>query len=58
MEKEYTIEITEILQRTESVKAKSLIEAMGKVKKFYKEERIILDWSDLVEVKFEKFDNN
>ncbi len=44
--KEYEIEITEILERTEKVKAKTLEEALLIVEKMYNEEDIILDWSD------------
>ena len=47
--KEYTIEITEILQRQIKIKAENYTEAIDKAEEMYRNEEIILDAEDLVD---------
>lgn len=47
MEKEFDVEIKEILSRVEKVKAKSLDEAINKAMDMYFSEKIVLDASQV-----------
>ena len=47
MEKEFDVEIKEILSRVEKVKAKSLDEAINKAMDMYFSEKIVLDAQDM-----------
>ena len=49
---DYQIQITERLQHLETVSAASETEAVELVRKYYKEERIILDPENLADVDF------
>ncbi len=53
-EKEYRVEIRELLSRTEVVNAKSLDEAIDMIMEKYKKEEIVLDAGDFQEVVFEQ----
>lgn len=46
--KEYTVEITETLQRQVHIKASSKEDAISKVKRLYKDGEFILDYSDYI----------
>lgn len=46
------VEITEILQRTVEVDAEDLKDAINKVEELYKNEEIILDYSDYISTEF------
>ena len=50
--KEYTVEITETLQRQIHIKASSGGEAISEVKRLYNNEEIILDSSDYIDTDF------
>ena len=50
------IEITATLQRVVEIEAENLEEAIDIAKEQYEDELIVLDGSDLVETKFEKYD--
>ncbi len=50
----FKIEITETLQKTIELEAESLEEALYKAECLYKEEKIILDSSDFVDVNISK----
>lgn len=52
MEKEFKVEIKEILSRIVTIKAKSEEEAYQKVKQLYKNEEIVLDDNDFLDVEF------
>ncbi|HNR48652.1 MAG TPA: DpnD/PcfM family protein [Bacteroidia bacterium] len=45
--KTFKIEVQELLSRTINIKANSVEEAISIVNKMYKNEEIVLDWSDL-----------
>ena len=55
MEKEFEIEIKEILSRVETVKAESLDDAINKAMDMYYAEKIILDANDMKGVDFTEF---
>lgn len=57
MEK-FNIEITETLQKVVSVEAKTLAEAIEKVKEDYNDGEIELDAMDLVETTYEEFEGD
>lgn len=48
---DYQIQITESLQRVATVSADSEIEAIELVRRFYKEEKIVLDSEDFTDAK-------
>jgi len=50
--KTYKLEITETLQRIIEVEASTEKEALDKIRKLYKEEKIILDSSNYVDTEF------
>lgn len=50
--KTYKIEVKETLSRIIEINANSIDEALGNVQKIYKNEEIILDNDDFVEVDF------
>ena len=52
-EQEYTVEITETLQRTVVVKAKNKSEAIEMAKEIYRDEEVVLDYNDLISTEFE-----
>lgn len=52
-EQEYKVEITETLQRTIVVKAKSASEAIEKTKEMYHKEEIVLDSSDYIDTEYQ-----
>lgn len=49
---DYQIQITESLQRVATVSADSEIEAIELVRRFYKEEKIVLDSEDFTDANF------
>ena len=49
---DYQIQITESLQRVATVSAVSEIEAIELVRRFYKEEKIVLDSEDFTDANF------
>jgi len=55
------IEIIEVLSKSITIDSSSIDDALDIIKKMYKQEKIVLDYSDLVDVSFgykdEKFDN-
>lgn len=53
----YKVEITETLQRTIRIKANSEDEAYHKVKQMHRDELIILNDDDFIEVEFEVLEN-
>ena len=55
MEKDFEIEIKEILSRVETVKAESLDDAINKAMDMYYAEKIILDANDMKGVDFTEF---
>ena len=55
MEKEFEIEIKEILSRVETVKAESLDDAINKAMDMYYAEKIILDANDMKGVDFTEY---
>lgn len=57
MEK-FNIEITETLQKVVTVEAKTLAEAIEKVKEDYNDGEIELDAMDLVETTYEEFEGD
>ena len=58
MEKEFDVEIKEILSRVEKVKAKSLDEAINKAMDMYFSEKIVLDAQDMKDVDFKLYSEN
>lgn len=52
MEKEFDIEIKEVLSRVETVKAESLDDAINKAMDMYYSEQIVLDAEDMKELIF------
>ena len=52
MKQPFTIEVTETLCRHITVEAESADEAVVVVEQRYKNEDIVLDWSDFVDVEF------
>ena len=52
MEKEFKVEIKEILSRIVPIKANTEEEAYQKVKQLYKNEEIVLDDNDFLDVEF------
>lgn len=52
MEKEFKVEIKEILSRIVTIKANTEEEAYQKVKQLYKNEEIVLDDNDFLDVEF------
>lgn len=58
MEKEFDVEIKEILSRVEKVKAKSLDEAINKAMDMYFSEKIVLDAQDMKDVDFKPYSEN
>ena len=48
----YKVEITETLQKTVEVEANNKEEALDKVMKMYKNEEVILDYNDFVDLDF------
>lgn len=58
MEKEFDVEIKEILFRVEKVKAKSLDEAINKAMDMYFSEKIVLDAQDMKDVDFKPYSEN
>ena len=52
-EKEFIVSINEVLRREVMVKAASQDVALEKVLSMYKEQDIILDWGDFVDVDFD-----
>ena len=58
MEKEFDVEIKEILSRVEKVKAKSLDEAINKAMDMYFSETIVLDAQDMKDVDFKPYSEN
>ena len=58
MEKEFDVEIKEILSRVEKVKAKSLDEAINKAMDMYYKEKIVLDAQDMKDVDFKPYGEN
>ena len=58
MEKEFDVEIKEILSRVEKVKAKSLDEAINKAMDMYFSEKIVLDAQDMNDVDFKPYSEN
>lgn len=55
MEKEFEIEIQEILSRVETVKAESLDDAINKAMDLYYTEKIVLDANDMKGVDFTEY---
>jgi len=53
--KNYNIEVTEVLSRVVSIKAKNEDEAYFKIKKMYQNEEIVLDASDYIDTEFKEF---
>lgn len=51
---DYTIAVTEVLQRCVNVRAKSYEKAFEKVSKMYNNQEIVLDADDLVECRLEE----
>lgn len=49
---EYTIEITEVLQKQIKVKSVSSLEAMREIKQFYKNGLIILNSENFIDAEF------
>jgi predicted GTPase len=48
MQMEWNIEVEETLCRKVTVEAETLAEALEKVNREYKAERVVLDWSDFI----------
>lgn len=55
---DYQIEITETLQRVIKIKADSADDAVEKARALYKNERIVLDYSDYTDTEFSLFSNH
>ena len=55
MDKEFDIEIKEVLSRVETVKAESLDEAINKAMDMYYSEKIVLDAEDMKGVDFSPY---
>lgn len=55
MDKEFDIEIKEVLSRVETVRAKSLDEAINKAMDMYYLEKIVLDSEDMKGVDFSPY---
>ena len=55
MEKEFDIEIKEVLSRVETVKAESLDDAINKAMDMYYSEQIVLDAEDMKGVDFSPY---
>ena len=51
--KKFTVEVTETLQRQVEVEADNEQEALQKAKELYRDEEIVLDWTDFVENDFQ-----
>lgn len=58
MEKEYEIEIKEVLSRVEKIKADNLGDAIDKAMELYYGEKIILDDNDMKGVDFTPYEEN
>ena len=58
MEEIYKIEVVETLARVVEVKATSLEEAIDKVQEDYDNQKIVLDYSDYLEVNYNALDLN
>ena len=56
--REYNIEVEEVLQRTVTVEAESIEEALRIVRERYDSEEIVLNAEDLKDVKFNEFNNS
>lgn len=52
MQREYDVEVKDLLSRIEHIKAESIEEAVDIVKKMYYSEQIVLDSDDMKEVAF------
>ncbi len=55
--KKYKIEVTETLQRVVDIEANDYDEALTKIREQYRQEKIVLDWEDFVDVKIDIFKN-
>ncbi len=55
--KKYKIEITETLQRTIDVKAANDSEAITKARNLYFDEKIVLDYNNYIDTKFDAITN-
>ncbi len=53
--KKYKIKVTETLQRVIDVETENFDEALDKIRAEYKQEKIVLDWSDFIDVEFDIF---
>ena len=51
--KKFVVEITETLQRQVEIEADNEQEALQKAKELYRDEEIVLDWTDFVENDFQ-----
>lgn len=56
--REYNIEVEEVLQRTVTVEAESIEEALRIVRERYDSEEIVLNAEDLKDVKFNECNNS
>ena len=54
--KKFKIEITETLQKTIEVESNNKEEAVHKVMKMYKNEEVILNYNDFIDVDFKAYD--
>ena len=57
MEKEYQIEIEETLQRIINIRANSVEDAIKIAEERYKNEEIVLDYNDLKDTNFKKYND-
>ncbi|ETD66846.1 hypothetical protein V757_12075 [Pelistega indica] len=48
----FMVEVTEELVRIVSIEAEDEYEALTKVRQLYREEEIVLDWSDFLDAEF------
>ncbi|HQF41907.1 MAG TPA: DpnD/PcfM family protein [Ignavibacteriaceae bacterium] len=51
----FKIEVQEFLSKIIEIKAKDSVEAIPKVKKLYKKEKIVLDWKDYVTTEIKEY---
>ena len=56
--KKFNIQITETLQKVVTVRANSIEDAIFKVKSQYKNEEIVLDYSNYVSTEIDEFPTN